>query len=104
MAATAPTRGMAQVATARMRCRVTRPFFVRRGGHIYGTGETFEGGRSQVALLARRRLVDSLEDVPDEAPDLTSLTNAQLAAMCEERGIEVPRRATKAQLLALLEG
>ncbi len=35
-------------------------------------------------------------------PDLTSLTNAQLAALCDERGIDVPRKATKAQLLALL--
>ena len=37
-------------------------------------------------------------------PDLTTLTNARLAEMCAERGIEAPRRATKAQLVALLEG
>ena len=44
------------------------------------------------------------ETAPEaETPDLTSLTNAQLAAMCADRGIEVPKRATKAQLIALLD-
>ena len=37
-----------------------------------------------------------------QAVDLSALTNAELRAICEERGIEVPRRATKAQLLGLL--
>lgn len=36
--------------------------------------------------------------------DLSALTVARLRELCEERGIEAPRRATKAQLVALLEG
>ena len=42
---------------------------------------------------------------PDEArplPDLSALTVAQLRVLCDERGIDAPKRATKAQLAALL--
>ena len=38
----------------------------------------------------------------DEAVDLSSLTVAALRALCEERGIDAPKCATKAQLIALL--
>ena len=46
-------------------------------------------------------------DVPEEGEreqgaDLSALTAAQLRALCAERGIEAPRRATKAQLAELL--
>lgn len=37
------------------------------------------------------------------APNLSRLTNPELRALCEERGIEVPKgRPTKADLIALL--
>lgn len=36
------------------------------------------------------------------APEWASMTVAQLRAACEERGIDAPRKATKAQLLGLL--
>lgn len=38
----------------------------------------------------------------EKAEDLSGLTNAQLQELCAERGIEVPKKATKAQLIALL--
>lgn len=38
-----------------------------------------------------------------EPIDLTALTVAQLRELCEERGIDAPKKATKAQLVALLE-
>lgn len=34
--------------------------------------------------------------------DLSALTVAQLKSLCADRGIDVPRRATKAQIIALL--
>ena len=34
--------------------------------------------------------------------DLTALTVAQLRELCDERGIDAPKKATKAQLVALL--
>lgn len=43
------------------------------------------------------------ETKPARPSDLSALTNPPLAGMCRERGIEPPRKATKAQLLALLE-
>lgn len=39
---------------------------------------------------------------PDAAVDYSAMTNDQLGRLCRERGIAVPRRATKRQLLALL--
>ena len=43
---------------------------------------------------------------PDGQPgaevDLTALTVAAFRAMCDERGVEAPKRATKAQLIELL--
>lgn len=38
------------------------------------------------------------------ATDLTGMTVAQLRALCAERGIAAPRRATRAQLMLLIEG
>lgn len=35
-------------------------------------------------------------------PDYASMTKAELVTSCEERGIEVPKRATKAKLVELL--
>ena len=36
--------------------------------------------------------------------DLAALTVAQLRALCADRGVDAPKRATKAQLIALLDG
>lgn len=37
-----------------------------------------------------------------EPVDLSALTVATLRALCEDRGISAPKKATKAQLVALL--
>ena len=43
------------------------------------------------------------KDVAAEpAPDLESMTVPQLRELCEERGVKVAKKATKAQLLAAL--
>jgi len=68
---------------------------------------TYNGGIIDAADEFSARLlangwqrVDSTDEQPDE--DLSALTVAQLKALCSERGIDVPSRATKAQLIALL--
>ena len=38
----------------------------------------------------------------EKVGDLSGLTNKQLQELCEKRGIEVPKKATKAQLIELL--
>jgi len=43
-------------------------------------------------------------DEGQRAPDLAAMSAAQLRDLCHERGIKVPRKATKAQLQKLLEG
>jgi hypothetical protein len=97
-----------------MRCLVSYPFFVRRGGKIYEVGETFEGTERKVAQLVKRGLATiPKDDAPSagapeadapEADDLSTLTNAQLKALCAERGITYANKVTKPQLLELLEG
>lgn len=42
------------------------------------------------------------EDVAAMPADLSGLTNAELAELCRQRGIEPPKRAKKAELVALL--
>jgi outer membrane biosynthesis protein TonB len=44
------------------------------------------------------------EPAPEAGPDYSKMTNSQLKALCDERGITVPPRAKKAVLVALLEG
>jgi len=39
---------------------------------------------------------------PNEQTDLTALTVARLRELCAERGVDAPKRATKAQLVQLL--
>ena len=66
----------------------------------------FQGAPGRV--LATIPVADMGDDgaTPDVAPvaELSKLTKAQLLELCDGRGIGVPKGATKAQLLALLEG
>ena len=44
------------------------------------------------------------EEDAKEPVDLAKLTVATLKGLCAERGIEVPKKAKKADIIALLEG
>ena len=70
------------------------------------TGATYEPSSAFVAEMMAKNPVlvplDAAETEPTQ--DLSALTAAQLRELCGERGIEAPKRATKAQLIALLEG
>jgi len=52
----------------------------------------------------RNKAVDAPEGLSESPVDLWSLTNRQLAEMAAERGLDVPKRPNKAQLVALLDG
>lgn len=75
-------------------------------------GEVFEAPEERAAYIAARlpgyvevtkpEQVAEPEPQEDHEADLTKLTVPTLRSLCEERGIEVPKRAKKADILALL--
>ena len=54
------------------------------------------------ALLLAAGWVRVTPAQPNEQTDLTALTVVQLRELCAERGVDAPKRATKAQLVHLL--
>ena len=66
----------------------------------YAPGEAYEAGEERVAALASLGLVSQAGEA-GAAPS-ADMTAEQLRGLCAERGLSVPRKATKAQLLALL--
>ena len=80
-------------------------------------GDTFEANEERAAQLAAALPGFIAYDVPEPEPepnpkpaaepepsvDLSKLTVAKLKALCGERGIEVPAKAKKADLIALLD-
>lgn len=69
------------------------------------TGATYEPSSAFVAeMMAKNPALVPLDAAePEPTKDLSVFTVAQLREMCAERGIETPKRATKAQLIGLLE-
>lgn len=45
-----------------------------------------------------------IDDVEDVGPNYELMTNKELIAILEERGVEVPKRVTKPKLLELIKG
>lgn len=64
-------------------------------------GDSFEATDDRA-----KHLLDVLGDAYVEigTPNLGGLTKQQLVELAAERGIEVPKQATKAQVIELLEG
>lgn len=74
--------------------------------HDTRTGATLEPSTEFVArtMAENPALVPLDQPVQETARDLSALTVAQLRELCDERGIDHPSRATKAQLIQLLDG
>lgn len=70
---------------------------------LYAPGDVYEGSESRVTELRSLGILTG-DQAGVDTPDYQSMTNARLAELCAERGIEPPKRATKAQLVALLDG
>lgn len=48
--------------------------------------------------------VEYATTLPSDEPDLESMTKAQLADLAEERGVDIPSSATKADMVEALSG
>ena len=70
--------------------------------HVYESGDEYEGPDVRISELVEAGLVSAFADV--QAEETAGLTVAQLKALCDERGIAYPKKATKSQILSLLEG
>lgn len=59
--------------------------------------------KAQGYIVVRDDRYDAYEEPEEEAVDLSVLTKAELVEMAEQKGIEKPKRMTKAQLIVVLE-
>ena len=99
--------------------KVLRGFYDRMARCDREAGDVFETTEGRATQIASRIPgfveIAPVEEAPVEVPaeqveepaeqvDLSSLKVAELKALCAERGIEVPSKATKAVLIGLLEG
>ena len=87
-----------------MEARVVNPFLHSNTGILWREGETFVGDPATVSQLAAKGYLRVGDDAEPEVVDLAALTVAELRSLCEERGVDAPRRARKADLLAMLGG
>ena len=83
-----------------MRARVDTAFRDRESWRAYAVGEEYEGDEARVSELVSQGCLSV--GAPAEGVDPMALTVAELKALCDERGLDYPKKATKAQLLALL--
>ena len=89
--------------------RTLRPFFDLVARLDRRPGDEFEATEARYDHIAERLpgYVEAIESRPEpevEAPDYSAMKVAELKALCAERGLDVPSKATKAQLIEILEG
>ena len=77
-------------------------------GHSYGVGETyprkkFNPTTERVAfLLSGGYIAEESEEMEVESEDLSDKTAAELKAILKEKGLDVPARANKSELIKLI--
>jgi len=94
--------------------KVIIPFRDRETWVAYKVGDEWEGSQERLEALSKAGFVqsgliahDGKENVTDDGTDahsgnLDGLTIAQLREIAESRGVNIPKRATKARLLEIL--
>lgn len=94
--------------------KVTAPFRDRRTWRAYAVGDEYDGTPERIQELSEGGYVDSgliaheAEKSVSESLSvahngkLDELTVAQLRKLADERGVEVPKRASRARLLEAL--
>lgn len=98
------------------RCRVLAPLLVEAEGETYMPGSTVELDEGAAAALEARGVVAAAdagaaragrpcaEPAPDLSPLYEAMTRDQMMQAAQVRGLDVPKRATKAQIAAILGG
>ena len=85
-----------------------KKFTLLRNGVEYKAGTILElpevEANALVAGAPKEFEKVSVESTEKADRTLKDFTNTELKALCEERGLEVPKAANKAKLLELLEG
>lgn len=83
---------------------------VKYNGKMYAPGCVVEVGEKDVAEfkahgweIVKGKKQEGNDNEGKGEQDLNKLTVAQLTALCEEKGIEIPEKAKKADLIALLQ-
>lgn len=85
--------------------RVIKSFKHTNTGLVWFEGDVFKGSDEAAAQLAEMGFLDFDGRAPKtpEKPELATLTVKELAAICAERGIEMPSKPKKADLIAAIE-
>ena len=90
-----------------------KKFTLLRNGVEYKAGTILElpeanalvaGAPKEFEKVSVGVVVNSTTSAKKAERTLKDFTNTELKALCEERGLEVPKAANKAKLLELLEG
>lgn len=77
-------------------------------GHSYGVGDSYPRKKfsptpERVAfLLASGYIAEESVEIAEETEDLSEKTAAELKAILKEKGVEVPARANKKELIELI--
>lgn len=94
------------------KAKVVKAFHHTNTGKTWLAGDVFSGDESTVAELARRGFLAASEpnvtvaisaEGFESEPDFGALTVKELSALCADRGIDVPAKARKAELVAALQ-
>ena len=89
--------------------RTLRPFFDLVARKDRRPGDEFEATEARYEHIAKKlpgyvELAEPDSQVEAEAHDHSAMKVSELRALCAKRGIDVPAKATKAQIIELLEG
>lgn len=88
--------------------RVLKPFVDLKARIDREPGDVFAATEERAAEIDERLpgfvSIEKPEDKKPEQPDYSKLTVVQLKGLCDERGLDVPKGAKKADIVAILEG
>ena len=77
---------------------------VRDGRLVAFAGEVMSDEEAAFRGLLAEEVEEPEQLEEAEETDLSAMTVSELAALCDERGVKHAKKATKPELLALLEG